>query len=142
MVHFRPIWHHIENRAHTRLCDGRPASDADISSEDWDALRDSRKDATLCPDCQDRVDSRDVRLELYGMGRHTTAHLHAVPVLAGFDEIRNCSHCRRNTDDDCKAWRAARKAVAVLTQEARRLANGVDELRDATGGRTAKTRPA
>ena len=29
------------------------------------------------------------------------------------------------------------KSVAVLTQEARRLAKGVDELRDATGGRTA-----
>ena len=28
-------------------------------------------------------------------------------------------------------------AVAVLTQEARRFAKGVDELRDATGGRTA-----
>ena len=28
-------------------------------------------------------------------------------------------------------------SVAVLTQEARRLAKGVDELRDATGGRTA-----
>ena len=27
--------------------------------------------------------------------------------------------------------------MAVLTQEARRLAKGVDELRDATGGRTA-----
>ena len=32
----------------------------------------------------------------------------------------------------------ARKSVAVLTQEARRLVKGVDELlRDATGGRTA-----
>ena len=30
-----------------------------------------------------------------------------------------------------------RESVAVLTQEARRLAKGVDELRDATGGRTA-----
>ena len=27
--------------------------------------------------------------------------------------------------------------MAVLTQEARRLAKGVDELRDATGGRSA-----
>ena len=62
---------------------------------------------------------------------------YAVPVLAGFDAIRNCSHCRRNTDDDCKAWREARGAVAVLRQEARRLAKGVDELRDATGGRTS-----
>ena len=137
MIHFRPVEHHIEDRAHARLCDGRPASDADISSSDWGALRDARKDATLCPDCQDRVDSRDVRSELYGMGRHSTAHLYAVPVLAAFDEIRNCSHCRRDTDDNCKAWREVREPVAVLTQEAQRLAKGVDELRDATGGRTA-----
>ena len=68
------------------------------------------------------------------MGRHTTAHLYAVPVLAGFDAIRNRSHCRRKTDDDCKAWRQARESVAVLTQEAKQLAKGVDELRDATGG--------
>ncbi len=100
-------------------------------------LRDARKDATLCPDCHDRVDSCDVRLELYGMGRHSTAHLYAVPVLVAFDAIRNCSHCRRNTDDNCKAWREARESVAVLTQEARRLVKGVDELREATGGRTA-----
>ena len=95
------------------------------------------QEATLCPDCQDRVDPHDVRSELYGMGRHTTAHLYAVPVLAAFDAIRNCSHCRRNTDDNCKAWREARESVAILTQEARRLAKCVDELREATGGRTA-----
>ena len=79
--------------------------------------------ATLCPDCQDQVSPRDVRSELYGYGKMSTAHLYAVPVLAAFDAIRNCSHCRRNTDDNCKAWR-----------EARRLVKGVDELRDATGG--------
>ena len=83
------------------------------------------------------MNSRDVRSELYGMGRHSTAHLYAVPVLVAFDEIRNCSHCRRDTDDNCKAWREVRESVAVLTQEAQRLAKGVDELRDATGGRTA-----
>ena len=66
-----------------------------------------------------------------------TAHLYAVPVLAAFDDIRNCSHCRRNTDDNCRAWREARKAVAVLKKESKRLAKGVDELRDATGGCTA-----
>ena len=137
MIHFDLIEHHIENRAHTRLCNGRPASNADISSSDWGALRDARKDATLCPNCQDKVDSRDVRSELYGMGRHSTAHLYAVPVLAGFDAIRNCSHCRRNSDDNCKAWREARESVAVLKQEARRLARNVDELWNATGGRTA-----
>ena len=71
------------------------------------------------------------------MGRHTTAHLYAVPVLAAFDAIRNCSHCRRNTDDGCKSWREARKSVAVLAQEARRLVKGVDGLQEATGGRTA-----
>ena len=137
LIHFSPVEHHIANRAHTRLCDGRPASDTAVSSEDWGAVREARKDATLCPDCQDRVNSRDVRSELYGMGRHSIAHLYAVPVLAAFDAIRNCSHCRRNTDDNCKAWREARESVAVLTQEARRFAKGVDELRDATGGRTA-----
>ena len=129
MIHFRPVEHHIENRAQSRLCDGRPASDADISSEDWSALRDARRAATLCPDCQDKVNSRDVRPELYGYGRMSTAHLYSVPVLAGFDAIRNCSHCRRNTDEDCKAWREAKDAVAVLTQQATRLAKGVGELR-------------
>ena len=134
MIHFSPVEQHIRNRAHTRLCDSRPASDTDVSSEDWFALRDARKDATLCPDCQDQVNSRDVRSDLYGYDRMSTAHLYSVPVLAAFDAIRNCSHCRRNTDDNCKAWRKARKAVAVLRQEARRLAKGVDELREATGG--------
>ena len=119
LIHFKPIEHHIRNRAQSRLCDGKPASDADISSEDWSALRDARRDATLCPECQDKVPSHVVCPELYGMGRHTTAYLYAVPVLAAFDAIRNCSHCRRNTDDDCKAWREA--VVVVVTQEARRL---------------------
>ena len=104
---------------------------------DWFALRDARKDATLCPDCQDQVNSRDVRSDLYGYDRMSTTHLYAVPVLAAFDAIRNCSHCRQNTDDDCKAWREARGSVAVLTQEARRLVKGADELREATGGRMA-----
>ena len=137
MIHFSPVEHHIEDRAHTRLCDGRPASDTDLSSKEWSALREARRDATLCPDCRDKVNSRDVRSDLYGYDRMSTAHLYAVPVLAAFDAIRNCSHCRRNTDDNCKAWREARGSVAVLTQEARRIAKGVDELRDATGGRTA-----
>ena len=114
-----------------------PASDTDIASVDWFALRDARKETTLCADCQDKVNPRAVRSDLYGYDRMSTAHLYAVPVLAAFDAIRNCSHCRRNTDDDCKAWREARESVAVLTQEAQRIAKGVDELRDSTGGRTA-----
>ncbi len=137
MIHFSPVEHHIEDRARTRLCDGRPASDTDVSSEDWFALRDARKETTLCPDCQDKVNPRDVRSDLYGYDRMSTAHLYSVPVLAAFDAIRNCSHCRRSTDDNCKAWRESRKSVAVLTQEARRLVKGVDDLLDATGGRTA-----
>ncbi|MYE54674.1 MAG: hypothetical protein F4X34_05700 [Chloroflexi bacterium] len=64
------------------------------------------------------MDPRDLHLELYGMGRHTTAHLYAVPVPEGFDAVRNCSHCRRSTDDNCAAWRKLRKAVAVLGQDA------------------------
>ena len=108
-----------------------------VSSEDWFALRDACKDATLCADCQDQVNSRDVRWDLYGYDRMSTAHLYAVPVLAAFDAIRNCSHCRRNTNEDCKAWREARGAVAVLAQEARRLVKGVEDLWDTTGGRTA-----
>ena len=109
MIHFEPVGHHIHDRAQARLCDGRPAGDADISSEDWLELREARRDATLCPDCQDEVSPRDVHLELYGYGRMSTAHLYAVPVLSGFDAVRNCSHCRRETDDDCAAWRKLRK---------------------------------
>ena len=136
-IHPKPLERHIHDRAQVRLCDGDPAGDADISSEDMFALRDARRYAVLCPDCQDRVDPRDVQLELYGMGRHSTAHLYAVPVLAGFDAVRNCSHCRQSTDDDCAAWRKLRKSVAVLRQECRWYANGADELPEATGGRTA-----
>ena len=136
-IHPKVIEHHIHDRIQARLCDGAVAGDADISSEYLFALRDARRDATLCPDCQDRVDPRDVQSELYGMGRHTTAHLYAVPILEGFDAVRNCSHCRRSTDDDCKAWRKLRKSVAVLRQECRRYAKGVDDLPESTGGRPA-----
>ena len=137
-IHSKPVERHIGNRAQSRLCDDMPVGPADISSEDWSALREARADVTLCPDCQDKVPGRNVLSELYGMGRHTPAHLYAVPVLAGFDAIRNCSHCRRNSsDEDCAAWRQARKSVAVLRQQCRRYAKGVDELLAATGGCTA-----
>ena len=137
MIHFGTIEHHISERDGTRLCDGESASKCDISSEDWMALREAHAAVTLCPECQDRVHPRDVQPELYGMGRMSTAHLYALPVLAGFDAIRNCSHCRRHTGEDCAAWRKTRKAVAVLRDQAKRLARGVDELHHATGGRTA-----
>lgn len=53
----------------------------------------------------------------------------------GRDAVRNCSHCRRETDDDCAAWLKFRKAVAVLMHESGRLVKGADELREATGRR-------
>ena len=108
-----PIERHIDDRASTRLFD----------------LRDTGGDATICPD---RVLLRYVQSELYGMGRHSTAHLYAVPVLAGFDAVRNCWRCR-GSKDDCKAWRRLRKSVGVLRQECGRYAKGVDGLSDATG---------
>ena len=75
---------------------------------------------------------RDVKSDLYGMGRHTTAHLYAVSVLEGFDAVRNCSHCRRSADEDCRAWRKLREAVTVLRQECRRYVKGVDGLLEVT----------
>ena len=137
MIHFGAVGQHIAERDGARLCDGEPASECDVSFEDWMEIREARFAATLCPDCQDMVHPLDVQLELYGMGRHSTAHLYAVPVLAAFDAIRNCSHCRRRTDDDCAAWRKARKAVAVLQEQSTRMARGVTELHHVTGGCTA-----
>jgi len=137
VIHFKTVQHHISERDGARLCDDEPASEHDIPYEEIFELRDARRDATLCPDCQDRMHPLDIDIELYGMGSHTTAHLYAVPVLDGFDAVRNCSHCRKSTDDDCKAWRKLRKSVAVLRQECRRYAKGVDELLHTTGGRSA-----
>ena len=134
MIHFGAVGQHIASRAVARLCDGEPASELDVSSEDWMEIREARVAATLCPGCQDKLHPLDVQPELYGMGRHSSAHLYAVPVLAAFDAIRNCSHCRRHTDDDCAAWRKARKAVAVLQEQAIRFVRGIDELHHATGG--------
>ena len=56
---------------------------------------------------------------------------------SGVIVVDHCSHCRKSTDKDCKAWRKLRKAVAVLKQECRWYVKGVDELLAATGGRTA-----
>ncbi len=136
-IECKPVEHHIHDRAQVRLCDSAAAGPADVSSENIFKLRDARRAATLCPDCQDEVHPRDVRSDLYGLGRHSTAHLYAVPVLEGFDAVRNCPHCRRSADDDCAAWRKLRGAVALLGQECRRYLKGVDGLLAATGGRPA-----
>ena len=135
MIHFGAVEQHIVERDGARLCDGKPASERDISSEDWMEIREARVAAALCPDCQDKLHPLDVQPELYGMGRHSSAHLYAVPVLAAFDAIRNCSHCRRRTDDDCAAWRKARKAVAILLEQVQTTCvRGIGELHHVTGG--------
>ena len=51
-------------------------------------LREARAVATLCSDWQGRVNPPDVQPERYGIGRMSSSHLCAVPVLAGFDAIR------------------------------------------------------
>ena len=56
------------------------------------------------------------------MGRMPPAHPDAVPVLEGFDETKNRSHCGRHIDEDCGAWRKVRKAVAALRERSTRLA--------------------
>ena len=52
-------------------------------------------------------------------------HHYTLPVRHAIDAIRNCAHCRWNTDGDCLAWDQVRKCVA--------------EVRDVTGGCTATT---
>ena len=97
MTSFNPIQHHIV-RSHesTRLCDGQPAGDADISGTDLDALREARSRATLCPSCQQDLGQPAVllRIQRYRNSDLTLAHLYTVPVQDDFDAIRNCAHCR------------------------------------------------
>ena len=50
MIHFGVIERHISERDGNRLCDGEPASECDVSSEDWMELREARAAVTLCPD--------------------------------------------------------------------------------------------
>ena len=141
MVTFNPIQHHITRSSESnRLCDGQAAGEADISVTDLDALRESRSQATLCPVCQQNSyqPTTALRIPRYRNGNHTLAHLYAVPVQYDFDGIRNCPHCRENPQErNCDAWNNARKAVRVLRQEARRIAKDVDEMTDATGGKSA-----
>ena len=51
MFRFRPIKHQVQSFALTRLGDGGPAGDVDVSSEDRFVLLEARKDVTPCPDC-------------------------------------------------------------------------------------------
>ena len=139
MVSFNPVQHHIV-RSHesTRLCDGQPAGDADISGADLDALREARSQATLCPDCQQDLAQPAVLLRTprYRNGNQTLAHLYTVPIQYDFDDIRNCGHCRENhLERNCRAWENAREGVKILHQEARRIARNAWEMADATGGK-------
>lgn len=66
------------------------------------------------------------------------AHLHTVPVLYSFDNIRNCFRCRKNLDDhSCRHWEETRKLVRLLHQQARRVCRNVTELQEHTDGQPA-----
>ena len=64
----------------------------------------------------------------------STAHLYAVPVLAGFDAIRNLYIVNAPQIGQSVGWARGRKAVAVLREQSTRLAQGVTELHHVTGG--------
>ena len=139
MVNSNPIQHHITQRSEsTRLCDGQPAGEADISTSNLEALRKARYQATLCPSCQQNLGQQSVTLRVprYRNNDQTLAHLYTVPVQYDFDDIRNCPHCLENPGDrNCRAWENAREGVKVLHQEARRIARNVEEMIDITGGK-------
>ena len=130
-----PAPHHREP---VRLCDGQPAGGDDVPSGDREALREARYEATLCPACQQRsgIPPFALRPQLYSSRpRRTIAEFYTVPVLCDFDDIRNCSHCRLHPGDrSCRTWEEARKGVAVLHREARRIARDVAEIPEATAG--------
>ena len=142
MISPGPVRHHIRrDQEATRLCDGQPATEKDISTLDRDTLRAARQDATLCPICQQHsgIPPFALRPQLYSNGpRRTQAELYTVPVLSDFDNVRNCPHCRLfPRDRSCPAWRQARRSAAVLQREARRSVRGVAEIPQATGGHPA-----
>ena len=135
------IAHHItKSQDPGRLCNGRPAGEADIPTSDTGALREARAQATLCPTCQLKSGYPPFHLQQsrYRSANRTLAHLYTVPVLNDLDGIRNCPHCHQSPGDrTCQARQEARKGVRTLRQEARRFAREVTELRAATGGCTA-----
>ena len=141
MVTFPPILHHVKGRlVETRLCDFEPATDLDIGVEDILALQGARAEATLCPKCQQRsgIAAIHLRKDRYGSGKRSQTRMYTVPVLYRLDDIRNCLKCRVDPDDhSCQHWEVAREAVRVLEQQAKLFVRDVDELMDATGGRTA-----
>ena len=135
MIHWPEIEHHIASDGR-RLCDGEPALESDISSLNQNGIRQAHGNATLCPDCQDRSGLPDFTLRPYiwGAGRLSCAHHYTVPVRHAFDAIRNCAHCRRHVDDNCRAWSKARDNVQALSDEAQVIARNVRDLQDVTGG--------
>ncbi len=138
---FNPVRRHItRGRGETRLCDGRAAGGADISTSNLEALRQSRAEATLCPVCQQNsgISPHILRPRRPSGGSRNLACLYTTPVLDDFDNIRNCPRCRKTPGDrTCRDWDEARKGVRVLHQEARRIAREVTDIPEATGGCTA-----
>ena len=60
---FNLVRHHItRGREKTRLCDGRAAGGADISTSNLEAMRQARAEATLCPVCQQNSHIHDYSL--------------------------------------------------------------------------------
>ena len=141
MIESQPIRHHIFRIPEpARRCDGRPSGPDDIASRDLEVLRDARAEATLCPTCQVNSGHQPFRLRptRQEYGKRTLAYLHTLPVQDGFDDVRNCPHCRENPGDRaCRAWRDLARSVRVLQQEASLTAREATELMEATGGRPA-----
>ena len=141
MIEYRPIRHHIfRSPEPTRLCDGQPSSTDDLLTRDIGPLREARAEATLCPTCQLRSGHRAFYLrplrQVYG--KQTLAYLHTLPIQNGFDEVRNCPHCREAPGEPaCRAWKNLAKSVRVLQHEASLTARDVTELMHTTDGRPA-----
>ena len=141
MIESQPIRHHIFRMPEpVRLCDGQPSGPDDIATREMEALREARAEATLCPTCQVNSGHQPFRLRpsRQGHGKRTLAYMYTIPVQDGFDDVRNCPHCRENPGKrTCRAWRGLARSVRVLQQEARLTAREVTELTGATGGRQA-----
>ncbi len=139
MVHYPLIAHHLVWQE-LRLCDGRLAGSGDILTVDLQGAREARGEATLCPACQEGLGRR--RLELGRrrevFGRQSLAFLYSFPVQDGYDDVRNCGHCRAGPHGvGCAAWRRVRAAVKVLWDEAVWVVPDTGELGGLTGGARA-----
>ena len=136
MVHYPLIAHHLVWQE-LRLCDGRLAGPGDILTADLQVAREARGMATLCPACQEGLGRR--RLELGRrrevFGRQSLACLYSFPVQDGYDDVRNCGHCRAGPHGaGCAAWERVRAGVMTLREESVLIVPDTGELGGLTGG--------